>query len=183
MFYASLADDKGLLDLIDQAEKEAPPVFHGNQHQGGAVDIVNRTTGPDGNTRQHALRKLRKDRPDLHAQVLAEKLSSRLPCAETGIVGWTEGGNERTANVCGRGGHPTTQESRPPFTLLCGRGSTIGLILAGKAGRRPLPLLISRKVKRNLPARLFCYCYRQHTPKSVMHSTKAKEASPGSASL
>ncbi len=49
----------------------------------------------------------------------------------------------------------------------------------GKAGQKfASPLLIPRKVKRNLPARLFCYCYRQHTPKSVMHSTKAKEASP-----
>jgi len=86
MFHASLADDEIILNLIDQAEKEAPPVFHGNQHQGGAVDNVNRTTGPDGNTRQHALRKLRKDRPDLHAQVLAEKLSSGLPCAETGML-------------------------------------------------------------------------------------------------
>jgi len=63
MFDASLADDKELFDLIDQAEKEAPPVFHGNQYQSGVVDNVNNTTRPDGNTRQHALRKLRKDRP------------------------------------------------------------------------------------------------------------------------
>jgi hypothetical protein len=67
--------DEDAIDLIDKAEKEAPAVFYGNQYTGGVVNNVNDTTRPQGNTRQHALRKLRKDRPDLHAQVLAKKLS------------------------------------------------------------------------------------------------------------
>ena len=48
---------------------------HGGDHTSAEskFDIVK--LAPTGNARQHALRKLRKDRPDLHAQVLAKKLS------------------------------------------------------------------------------------------------------------
>jgi hypothetical protein len=77
------ADDKEVLDLIDQAEQGK----HGGDHTSAEskFDNVNVALRPTGNARQHALRKLRKDRPDIHAQVLAEKLSSGLPCAETGM--------------------------------------------------------------------------------------------------
>jgi hypothetical protein len=73
-----------LLDLIDEAEKEAPAVFHGNRHTSGVVNIVNDTTRPQGNTRQHALRKLRTGRPDLHALVLDKKLSPNAAMIEAG---------------------------------------------------------------------------------------------------
>ncbi len=57
-----------LLNLIDKAEEEAPAVFHGNQYTSGVVDIINDTTRPTGTSRQHALRRLRTGRPDLHAR-------------------------------------------------------------------------------------------------------------------
>jgi hypothetical protein len=57
------ADDKEALDLIDGVEKNKDGNPTGaNQYKSGTVDNVNRTSRPDGNTRQHALRKLRKDR-------------------------------------------------------------------------------------------------------------------------
>jgi len=72
------ADDKEVLDLIDQAEQ-------GNQgKRTDLVDNVNEVARPTGNARQHALRKLRKDRPDLHAQVLAEKLSPHAAMVKAG---------------------------------------------------------------------------------------------------
>jgi hypothetical protein len=79
------AEDKEALDLIDQATqgKQGRPSKLEN------IDIVN--VIPSGNARQHALRKLRKSRPDLHARVLKGKLSPhaakvrlcRLSCRST----------------------------------------------------------------------------------------------------
>ena len=73
-----------LLDLIDEAEqgKQGNPTG-ANQHQGGKGNNVT-LSKPEGNTRQRALRKLRKDRPDLHAQVLAKKLSPHAAMIEAG---------------------------------------------------------------------------------------------------
>jgi len=63
------AEDREALDLIDGVEKNPDGNPTGaNQYQSGTVDNVNRTSRPDGNTRQHALRKLRTGRPDLHAR-------------------------------------------------------------------------------------------------------------------
>ncbi len=73
-----------LLDLIDEAEKEAPAEFHGNRYTSSAVSIVHSTNRPAGNTRQRALRMLRTGRPDLHAQVLAKKLSPNAAMIEAG---------------------------------------------------------------------------------------------------
>ncbi len=57
------AEDKEALDLIDQAEQGK---------QGARTDLVSNihdvAARPAGTTRQRALRKLRKDRPDLHAR-------------------------------------------------------------------------------------------------------------------
>jgi hypothetical protein len=62
--------------LIDQATqgKQGRPSKIEN------IDIVN--VIPSGNARQHALRKLRKSRPDLHAQVLKGKLSPHAAMIE-----------------------------------------------------------------------------------------------------
>jgi hypothetical protein len=70
------ADDTGVLDLIDRVVqgKQGNPTGH-NQHTSGNFDIVQVSTAPTGNDRQRALRKLRKDSPALHAEVLAGNLS------------------------------------------------------------------------------------------------------------
>jgi len=73
-----------LLNSIDEAEEEAPAVFHGNRYTSSAVDNVNSTRRPDGNSRQHALRRLRTSRPDLHALVLDKKLSPHAAMIEAG---------------------------------------------------------------------------------------------------
>ncbi len=55
-----------MIDQATQRKQGRPPKLEN-------IDIVNVT--PSGNARQHALRKLRKSRPDLHVQVLKGKLS------------------------------------------------------------------------------------------------------------
>lgn len=68
-----------VLDLIDQATMG---------RQGERTDLVynvNEVVRPDGNTAQHALRKLRSDRPDLHARVLAGECSPHAAMIEAGF--------------------------------------------------------------------------------------------------
>lgn len=74
------ADDPEAMDLIDQASQN--PVGT-NQH----VDIINthHDERPDGTSAQAALRRLRKDRPDLHAQVLARDLSPHAAMVQAGF--------------------------------------------------------------------------------------------------
>ncbi len=50
---------------------------HGGDHKSDNIKVANSNLDrkPTGTTRQHALRKLRKDSPTLHAEVLAGKLS------------------------------------------------------------------------------------------------------------
>ena len=66
------ADDAVALDLIDKAEKSAA-------RQGARTDIYNNvqevSSAPVGNSAQAAIRRLRKDRPDLHARVLAGEIT------------------------------------------------------------------------------------------------------------
>ncbi len=62
--------DTDALNLIDEAEKEAPAVFHGNRYTSSAVSNIHSTSRPAGTTRQRALRMLRTGRPDLHACVI-----------------------------------------------------------------------------------------------------------------
>jgi hypothetical protein len=77
------AEDKEALDLIDQATQGK----HGGDRKSEHIkrDIVTLDADRRGNTRQHALRKLRKDRPDLHAQVLKGKLSPHAAMIEAGF--------------------------------------------------------------------------------------------------
>jgi hypothetical protein len=68
-------DDVEALDLIDKAT-ENPTGVH----------IINTTEGrPEGTSAQQALRKLRKDRPDLHARVLAGEVSPHGAMVEAGF--------------------------------------------------------------------------------------------------
>jgi hypothetical protein len=71
-------DDPEALDLIDR-ETQSPP----HVHRGGDVDNVN--VRPMGNSRDAALRRLGKDRPDLHKRVLAQELSAHAAMVEAGF--------------------------------------------------------------------------------------------------
>jgi hypothetical protein len=73
------ADDPEAIDLIDQATQNAPSL-HIN-----AFDNVQGIHAPTGNTSQRAVRRLRKDRPDLHAQVLAKAISPHAAMVEAGF--------------------------------------------------------------------------------------------------
>ena len=69
---ARCADDPEALDLLDRASQG---------RQGERTDLLNNVKEvpgyPAGNRSDTALRRLRKDRPDLHAEVLAGALSPR----------------------------------------------------------------------------------------------------------
>jgi hypothetical protein len=63
--------DQDLTDALDKALAEQYP--HGVHRD---LDNVKVTTYSDGNSRAQALRRLRKDRPDLHARVLGGEFSA-----------------------------------------------------------------------------------------------------------
>ena len=76
------ADDPEARTLIDQATAG---------RQGERADLVdnvhevNTVERPSGNSPEAALRRLRKDRPDLHAQVLARELSPHAAAVQAGF--------------------------------------------------------------------------------------------------
>lgn len=76
-----VSDDSEAVDLLDQALQQ--PVG-ANQHTMG-VDNVHIHERPTGNSGSAALRRLRKDRPDLHAQVLANQLSAHAAAVQAGF--------------------------------------------------------------------------------------------------
>lgn len=70
------------VELVDLLDREL------QGKQGGRTDLVNNVNEvprPEGNARATALRKLRKDAPDLHAQVLAEKISAHAAMVQAGF--------------------------------------------------------------------------------------------------
>jgi hypothetical protein len=73
-------DDPEALNLLDIALKQRPgPPLK-------SVDNINESTKrPDGTSEQYAIRKLREDRPDLHARVLARELSPHAAMIEAGF--------------------------------------------------------------------------------------------------
>lgn len=79
-----VADDLEAIDLLDQAVKVGP----GGDHSKSDNIIV----APNGTAQDQALRKLRKDRPDLHAEVLAGRLSAHAAMVDAGF-------RHRTATV------------------------------------------------------------------------------------
>ena len=67
--------DPAALDAIDRATQNVPSAHAGN----------NVPSRPEGNTSAKALRRLRKDRPDLHAEVLAGHKSPHKAMVEAGF--------------------------------------------------------------------------------------------------
>ena len=82
-----VGDDPEALNLLDQALQNP----HGGDRKSGLVAIKfdnikdEVTEAPTGTSITQALRRLRKDRPDLHARVLAQELSSHRVMIEAGF--------------------------------------------------------------------------------------------------
>ena len=70
-------DDVETLDLLDQALQ--------NPHGGDRSKNDNVQLAPTGNQREGALRRLRKDAPELHAEVLAGRLSAHAAMVKAGF--------------------------------------------------------------------------------------------------
>lgn len=71
-----VADDMEAVDLLDEALRNS---VGANQHSN------NVTTLPKGNSADRALRKLRSDAPELHADVLAGRLSAHAAMVRAGF--------------------------------------------------------------------------------------------------
>lgn len=71
-----VADDPEALDLFDRAVQR-PPSHH-------ALDNI-QGSAPSGTSKEAGLRRLRKDRPDLHTEVLAGRLSTHAAMVEAGF--------------------------------------------------------------------------------------------------
>ena len=78
-----VADDPQALDLLDQALRN--PVGS-NQHREGPDNIRTlRDTRQGGTSKDYALRRLRKDAPELHAEVLAGNLTAHAAMVRAGF--------------------------------------------------------------------------------------------------
>jgi UDP-N-acetylmuramoylalanine-D-glutamate ligase len=79
-------DDDEALEAIDAATKHKPGGGK-NQHtkQNSLVDNINEATRPTGTSRDAAIRRLRKDRPDLLEKVIAGQLSAHAAACEAGF--------------------------------------------------------------------------------------------------
>lgn len=78
--------DVEAVELIDQVTQKGRGVHRGNQYTNGNDDNVQVSKpGPTGNDKRTALRRLRKDRPDLHARVLAGELTPHGAMVEAGF--------------------------------------------------------------------------------------------------
>lgn len=76
----SIADEAerlALADLLDRA-LQRPPSIH-------ALDNIQGTEAPTGTSQAAALRRLRKDAPELHADVLAGRLSAHAAMVQAGF--------------------------------------------------------------------------------------------------
>jgi hypothetical protein len=70
-----LVDDMEALDLLDRAVQNRPSIHAGNNIPGR----------PEGTSKDKALRRLRKDAPDLHAEVLAGNLAAHTAMVKAGF--------------------------------------------------------------------------------------------------
>lgn len=76
-------DDPVTLDLLDQALRRPPG---GDRHSDSfRLDNIQADGAPTGTSREASLRRLRKDRPDLHTEVLAGRLSAHAAMVQAGF--------------------------------------------------------------------------------------------------
>lgn len=74
-----VADDLEAVDLLDRA-------LQGKQgRRNDLVNNINEVARPVGTSSDQALRRLRKDRPDLHAEVLAGRLTAHRAMVDAGF--------------------------------------------------------------------------------------------------
>lgn len=79
-------DHPDAIDAIDRATQRRDGNPQGtNQYTAGTFDNVQGSTAPTGNSAEAAIRRLRFDRPDLHARVLAKDLSPHAAMREAGF--------------------------------------------------------------------------------------------------
>lgn len=73
-----ISADTEAVDLLDQAtqRRRGHPV---------KLDNIQESDAPSGTSRQASLRRLRKDRPDLHTEVLAGRLSAHAAMVQAGF--------------------------------------------------------------------------------------------------
>lgn len=70
--------DPEAVDLFDRATQRPPG-------HPAKLDNIQESEAPSGTSRQASLRRLRKDRPDLHAEVLAGRLSAHAAMVQAGF--------------------------------------------------------------------------------------------------
>ncbi|MFD6360166.1 hypothetical protein ACFWFX_09965, partial [Streptomyces roseolus] len=75
----NVAGDETTLDLLDQALAGKPG------ERTDLVDNMHEVARPSGTSKEAGLRRLRKDRPDLHADVLAGRLSTHSAMVKAGF--------------------------------------------------------------------------------------------------
>lgn len=78
-----VADDTEALDLLDQAMQNTPGV-HLPRSDSDVITISDQSGGR-GTSKDYALRRLRKDAPELHAEVLAGNLSAHAAMVKAGF--------------------------------------------------------------------------------------------------
>jgi len=77
-----------VLNLIDQVTQGKPGAPEGNQNARGEktpLDNIQGCPAPTGTSRDAALRRLRKDRPDLHAKVISGEKTAHRAMVEAGF--------------------------------------------------------------------------------------------------
>lgn len=79
-----IRDDPEALDLLDRALQRPTGAYEDDLEGDDNVNTF-KISRPLGNSSEQALRKLRKDRPDLHEQVLAGNLSPHRAMVEAGF--------------------------------------------------------------------------------------------------
>lgn len=79
------ADDPEALDLLTHALTARPGGSGNNQYASGIHDNVMNSTGEQGNTATYALRRLRRERPDLHQRVLSCEMSPHAAMVKAGF--------------------------------------------------------------------------------------------------
>lgn len=83
-----MADDAEAKDLLDRARQNpvGNPTFSQPDRIAIPYNIRNSNEAPAGTSSDYALRRLRKDRPDLHAQVIAGEMSPHAAMVKAGFM-------------------------------------------------------------------------------------------------